>query len=208
MGGLTLDDLPSEFRSRFVHFTEVCEGDVDFLYELRSNLRGAHLSDSVDRRTHEAFLAARIHDRQVRHHERYFILRDPQTSVRHGAVRVTRLDDPTAVGWESLIVEPDASPTLAIDAILSVYSLAFQVLERQRLGPWRVRTSNAQMLRLHERLGFVSPQSAKEPESTEEYTWLLVEAENFQRDFPRWSRLGFGQFRYPSSWNKEILERQ
>jgi hypothetical protein len=208
MGDLTLDDLPSEIHTRFVHFTEVCEGDVQFLYELRSTRRGALLSDSVDRRTHEEFVAARIHDRHVRQRERYFILRDPHTSVRHGAVRITRLDDPITMGWESLIVESDASPTLAIDAILSVYSLAFQVLERQRLGPWRVRTANSHMLRIHEKLGFVAPQSGQANERAQEYIWLSVELESFQRDFPRWSRLGFGQFRYPSSWNKETLEQQ
>lgn len=208
MVDLTLDDLPPEIHARFVHFTEVCERDSEFLYELRSAPRGSLLSDAVDRRTHEAFVDARIHDRHVRRQERYFILRDPHTSVRHGAVRITQLDDPVAIGWESLIVESGASPTLAIDTILSVYSLAFQVLERQRLGPWRVRTSNMQMLRLHERLGFVSRQPGEAYELAQDYVWLSVELDNFQRDFPRWSRLGFGQFRYPFGWNKEPLERQ
>lgn len=207
-GDSTLADLPSEFRSRFAHFTEVCDGDAGFLYELRGAPKGAFLSDPVDRRTHEAFVAARIHDHRVRSRERYFILRDPRTSGRHGAVRITRLDDPIVMGWESLIVESGAPPTLAVDAILCVYSLAFQILGRQRLGPWRVRTSNSQMLRIHEKLGFVSPQSGEADERAQEYIWLSVELESFQRDFPRWSQLGFGQFRYPSSWSKETLERK
>lgn len=208
MGDLTLVELPNAFRSRFVHFTEVVPGDSSFLYTLRSGSRGAMLSNPVDKTTHESFLSSRLHDPNIRSQERYYTLRHPLSLHRYGAVRITRLDDPIALSWESLVVQRDAPAALGVDAILSVYSLAFLVLGRQKLGPWRVRTSNTHMLRIHERLGFVSSHvnTAGDPEG--QYVWLSVRREEFIRDFPRWSRRGYGCFEYPRSWRQSVLEHQ
>jgi hypothetical protein len=142
-------------------------------------------------------------DSQNNYYERYLFLRNDGSEIYYkifeksqrkeiaGLVRVTELQNLDRFSWESLIFAERAPPHLILDAIVSVYKIGFEILNRQICGPWGIPLGAEKIYRLHKKIGI-----AEEVSRDSEYISMKASREGYQarRDF--FSKLGYGQIKF------------
>lgn len=169
--------------TRHMTLREALGGDAEFTYHLRNDDPRGMLSP----------LDGSIAD------QRKYILRSranpdetmwivSQGSKPVGSVRWTELNNPDRMGWESLLVSPEAPRAIGIDVLVTTYNYAFRCAQRPLLGPWRVPHWNVQMQEIHARMGF-----AKAVDEDKEHLWYAVTREWFDDAFDKWHARGFGR---------------
>jgi hypothetical protein len=142
-------------------------------------------------------------DSQSKYYERYLALRNEGLEVYYkifdrsrrkeiaGLVRVTELQDLDRFSWESLIFAESAPPHLILDAIVSVYKIGFEILNRQTCGPWGIPLGAEKIYRLHKKIGI-----AEEVSRDSEYINMKASREGYQNRRNFFSKLGYGQFKF------------
>jgi len=144
------------FQTSLLIFQPIDIEDVPEIHELRTTRKNNYLSkiDTSIRSQYEYFDAYK--KRNIRGNEVYLKIIDRKKSLTCGFLRVTNLLDNLSLGWESLIIKEGTSAPLGIEICFAIYYLACEHLGRSVLGPWIVTDQNIHMMKIHERMGFVT----------------------------------------------------
>jgi hypothetical protein len=119
--------------------------------------------------------------------EIYLKIFDYQKLKFNGVVRITELDSIKKFGWESLVLEEDASPILATDVMLSIFAIGFQHLKRDCCGPWEVSKQHKRVMMWHKKIGM-----AEVVNENQDYYYVQVNYENYKNYAPKWESIGIG----------------
>ena len=166
----------SVFETNYLVFEPISNLDVDFIYELRTKRKKNFLNPiPMDIELQYDFLK-KYFLKFYQNKEIYYKIYEKKDAKKVGLVRITNLQDSRNVGWESLIISENASPITGLDTCLSIYSLVFDVLKKDILGPWIVTKDNTRMMKIHDYMGIVSIIG----EDMEKFT-LEVKKENFYK---------------------------
>ncbi len=180
--------LQTGVNTKLVRLHPLSVSDSPAILALRLSPKGKTLlTTSAELSDQEAYMES--YNRRFNNGEEvYFGIYDRQEPTQlSGLVRMTELLDQRRFNWGSLILSADSPPVLAIDAILAVYSLGFEVLNRIECGPFPVRDDVPRVLKLHERIG-MSYVSHREVGTT----FLITSAEKFKSQIQKFRNMGLG----------------
>jgi len=145
----------SVFETNFLIFEPVSSGDVDFIYQLRSNRKDNFLKKIPKAKKIQIDYLNQYQQKFYNNEEIYYKIIEKKNLSKVGLVRITNLKDIERIGWESLIIKSESEPTTGLDACLSIYSLTFDILKKKYLGPWIVTKENEKMMKIHHYMNIV-----------------------------------------------------
>lgn len=117
----------------------------------------------------------------------YYLIRDLQKDEDVGVVRLTDLKADSWYNWHSLIVRTSASPQVGIDICIMFYAIGFDILGKDRCGPWPVRRTFEKMIRIHRIM-----KMAKAVSEDDEYFQYQVLRPDYEEHAPALRRTSFG----------------
>lgn len=145
----------SVFETNFLIFEPISNGDVDFIYDLRSNRKDNYLKKIPKAKEIQLHYLNQYQKKFYNNEEIYYKIIEKKNLSKAGLVRITNLKDKERIGWESLIIKSDAEPTTGLDACLSIYALTFDILKKKFLGPWIVTKDNQKMMKIHNYMNII-----------------------------------------------------
>lgn len=177
----------SVFETNYLVFEAISNLDVDFIYKLRTTRKKNFLNKIPEDITLQYNFLKKYFLKFYQNEEIYYKIYEKKGSKKVGLVRITNLQEDKKVGWESLIISESANPITGLDACLSIYSLVFDILKKDTLGPWIVTKDNTHMMKIHDYMGIVSIIQ----EDKEKYT-LEVKKEDFFKKKNYFQRINLG----------------
>ena len=93
---------------------------------------------------------------------------------------MTELDHKNNFNWQSLVVDPSASPLIGIDIMVVIYSIGFEILGRKVCGPWQVLKSFEGIFRIHDFIGMTTQVS-----ETDDAVAMVVHRADFDKHIGR-----------------------
>lgn len=177
----------SVFETNYLVFEAISNLDVDFIYKLRTTRKKNFLNKIPKDITLQYNFLKKYFIKFYQNEEIYYKIYEKKGSKKVGLVRITNLQGDKKVGWESLIISESANPITGLDACLSIYSLVFDILKKDILGPWIVTKDNTRMMKIHDYMGIISIIQ----EDKEKYT-LEVKKEDFFKKKNYFQRINLG----------------
>lgn len=177
----------SIIETNFLVFEPISTLDTDFIFNLRKNKKNNYLNSiSDDPADQKKFVDLYLKEYDAGN-QIYYKIFEKRDLKKVGLFRFTNLTNKRRVGWESLIISDSAHPTTGIDAILSIYSIVFDILKKEYLGPWLVTLDNKPMMKIHEYMKIVTIL-----ETDKNHYKLEVAKENFLMKKSLFYNSGFG----------------
>lgn len=173
-------------KSRYCHLYFVDIHDADFIYDLRLNRKNNFLKSTSfkkeDQVTYLKNYKNRFEDRQ----EIYYKIYDTRNQTFAGVVRLTDINHEKTFNWQSLVVAESASPNLAIDTMLTIYKIGFELLCKDICGPWEVDKNFVKMMKIHNLIGM-----AKIIDQDDVYYYVSVKKEDYFDKINSFSTMGY-----------------
>lgn len=144
------------FATSMLTFNPVNINDVPEIHELRTTRKNNYLAKIDPSIEGQYKYYNEYKKRNALGKEVYIKIINKKNNNTCGFVRVTNFMDDYSLGWESLIIKEGTPAPIGIEICFSLYYLTFDYLERSILGPWVVTDQNAHMMKIHDRMGFVS----------------------------------------------------
>jgi len=119
--------------------------------------------------------------------EIYYKIIDIKNNKACGVLRVTELNKQEIFNWQSFVVMESTAPNIVIDAMLMVYRIGFDFLDRNICGNWEVDKNFVKMMKMHEIMNM-----AKIVGENEKYFLVTVKKHDFIENYPRYKKMGFG----------------
>ncbi len=145
----------SVIETNFLIFEPISNADLDFIYNLRSSRKNNFLNKIPEEKEAQLHYLNQYQKKFYNNEEIYYKIIEKKNTTKAGLVRITNLKNKERIGWESLIIKSDSAPTTGLDACLSIYSLTFDVLKKEYLGPWIVKKNNEKMMKIHHYMNIV-----------------------------------------------------
>jgi hypothetical protein len=162
MGGLILDDKLLFINTPHLTMRPAIRDDVPLIFDLRLSKRGKILNfTSPDIKDQYIYFDAYL-ERYALNKEIYYVISDKKSNSDVGIFRLTKIDDQNSIGWEGLVVHPATPPFFAIEICATVYEIVFALLNRNELGPWKVRAENKVMIKIHDYMNVVTSEPTEE----------------------------------------------
>lgn len=127
--------------------------DAPFIVSLRTSAKASSLKPISSREADQVEYIKNYLDRYVNGDEVYFVVLSSNLSQPIGLVRIHEINEPTTFNWASFIMSDEASPVLAIEVALVIYSIGFDLLQKKICGPFPVEKSNKRLIQFHEEIG-------------------------------------------------------
>lgn len=181
----------SILETDLVVFEPISLIDANFIYDLRSNKKNNYLNPiSVNLEDQKIFINNYLKEFD-NGNQIYYKIFDKKNLNKVGLVRITNLkNEKKRVGWESLIISDKAHATTGLDVIFTIYTLVFNILKKDFLGPWLVRKENNAMMKIHKFMDIVTIL-----EETSENYKLEVKKDNFLAKEKHFHKLGLGKLK-------------
>ncbi len=180
----------NNIETKFIFLKEINETDLQDIINLRQFKSNNHLtpiSPSLDAQL-EYFKEYKI--RRSKNSEIYYKIIDKSNlSKISGLVRLTEISNPNKFSWESLIVADGAPPYVSLDAMITIYRIGFEALNKTICGPWTIPINAKNVYSLHSKVGM-----AEEISRDESYYKMIVTREAFNRRFHFFKKIGFGLY--------------
>lgn len=165
--------------------------DVPFIFELRRLERSNFMYPiSPEIRLQYDYFQKYI-ERYIAGEEIYFIIFDKIMGSYNGLLRLTRINETSGFGFESLIMKLASTPGAAIDAIAAVYAIGFKYLGREICGPFLVPKENSRVIKLHHAMGV-----ARQIDEDQQFLHFSVTRDDYLSGEGRLTRMGFGNIDY------------
>lgn len=186
MTKFTLDNI----ETRFLFLEEISEADLQNIINLRrfkSNNHLSPISPSLEEQIsyYNSYKIKRSENAEIY----YKIIDKNNISDMAGLVRLTEINTPSKFSWESLIVADGAPPYIALDAMITIYRLGFEILEKTICGPWTIPIDAKNVYALHKKVGM-----AEEMSRDESYYHMIVTKESFNGRSNFFKKIGYGIF--------------
>jgi hypothetical protein len=179
------------FKSQHLIFRHVGMSDASLLLKFRTSEKAQSLNPVVASLEGQEQYLEKYWERFNLGDEIYCVIEDKTDCTPTGLVRLHSLRNDGEFNWGSFIMSEKARPALAIDAIISIYSYGFDVLGKDRCGPFPVKKDVPRVKGLHQMLGMsciVEEQAGD--------VMFLTKRSLFDLRAPKFQRMGLGQLDY------------
>lgn len=172
----------------FCHLHQIKLQDAELIFDLRTkrskdNYLKITNGDVSDQKKYlEKYL-----ERFNNHEEIYYKIFDIKNKQFSGVVRITELNKTLVFNWQSLVVFEFVNPNIVIDAILMIYRIGFDFLDRNICGKWEVDKNFIKMIKINKIMNM-----AKIVGENEKYFLFEVKKFDFVENYPRYKKMGFG----------------
>lgn len=144
------NDILSSIPFKNTSLTLARLDDAEFINELRSNADlTEHLSKIENNVEMQRQWLSHYFDRENKGLEYYFVIRNNNDRV--GTIRIYNIRNKD-FSWGSWIVSPNAPMKTALESMLNIYYLAFEVLNFET-AHIDVRNENKKVLSIHQKMG-------------------------------------------------------
>lgn len=174
-------------ESELISLRPANRSDVPLIYALRRSSRAKFLNPTSPDISHQYEYYENYLMRHNSGDEIYFVICDKRQKRDVGVTRVTNLTQHGRFGWEGLVIDSDATPGVAIDAIVTIYATGFLGAKKSVCGPWKVPKGHLRVQRLHKNMGI-----AKIIDTEREHFIYQALREDFVREWPKFVKQGFG----------------
>jgi len=180
----------SKIDTKYLILEEISEADLYGIIDLRTKKKDNHLTPinaSIDAQL-EYFNKYKI--RRANGIEVYYkIINKAQPKIITGLVRLTEISTPDKFSWESLIVVDGSPPYISLDAMMTIYRIGFERLDKKSCGPWTIPINANTVLNLHKKVGMAS-----EISRDNEAYYMVVSREAFLKRYDFFRKLGYGLY--------------
>lgn len=174
-------------KGNFCQLHHININDAEFIYNIRTNRNNNYLravSGTIDNQ--KKYLEDYF-KRFAAKKEIYYKIFDTKTQKFSGVLRLTEIDNDIVFNWQSFIVFETTSPNASIDAMLMIYRIGFEFLNREICGPWVVDKNFIKMIKIHE---FIK--MAKIVGEDGIYHLFTVKKTDYQSNINRFLKMGYG----------------
>lgn len=182
-----MDLEPTQFQTKKVKLRSLEISDSELILRIRNSPRGSSLKQISPSLADQQEYMRNYVERFKTGEEIYFGIYSVVTQDPIGLVRMTDLKQETRFNWASLILTAESPPIAAIDTILAVYSIGFELLKRSECGPFPVRKDVPRVLKLHQTIGMSHVSSIDD-----ETVYLTTTATEFEKGIDRYRKMGVG----------------
>lgn len=175
------------FQTKKVELRSLDISDAELILRIRNSPRGSSLKQISHSLADQQEYMRNYLERFKAGDEVYFAIYSIATQDAIGLVRMTDLKQKTRFNWASLILTAESPPIVAIDTILAVYSIGFELLERRECGPFPVRKDVPRVLKLHQAIGMSQVSSIDD-----ETIYLTTTSTEFKKRIDRYRKMGVG----------------
>jgi hypothetical protein len=167
--------------------TEVDLKDIINLRRLRSNNHLSPISLNLgDQITYyEKYKIRRAENSEIY----YKIIDKSNLSAIAGLVRLTEINNPIKFSWESLIMADGVAPYISLDAMMTIYRIGFETLQKESCGPWTIPIGAKNIYSLHTKVGM-----ATEIYKDDKSYYMVVKKQDFFNRYSFFKKIGYGQY--------------
>ncbi len=174
-------------QSRFLELHPIAKEDVPFIYDLRTQTSKNYLNPISPNIQDQYLYFEKYLERFREGIEIYYKILDKQKNKFCGVVRLTEIDKKDIFNWQSLVIAKGCSPQIGIDIMLVIYSLGFELLNRNVCGPWPVDVRFKEIFQIHNYIGMV-----EQANEDERFIDLRVTRDRFLQRIGMFRTRGFG----------------
>ena len=161
--------------------------DAELILKLREQHAGNFLKKGAETLVQQVNYLESYQKRFLAGEEIYYKIFDKKKGSVEGVFRLTQLNSPENLNWESLVVSKVCTPMVPIDVMMAVYDICFRIFDATKCGPWEVKVAHKNMMEIHDFCKMY-----KIEKRTEESYWISVTKSDYQTQIPRFKKLGLG----------------
>ena len=177
-----------KISGNFCEFVPVSISDAEFIFNLRTKRKDSFLKPTQGTALDQTRYLEKYLEELPKKEQIYYKIIDTKTKKGSGVLRITELEKKEIFNWQSFVVKEDASPNVALDAMLMVYRIGFEYLERNKCGPWEVDKNFEKMIKIHNFL-----KMAKIIGEDDKYFLFAVTKEDYKNNIGRFLKMGYGK---------------
>ncbi len=174
-------------KGNFCQLHHVTLEDAEMIYDLRTNRKGSYLKPMQGNLDDQKEYLESYFGRFQRREEIYYKIFDVKAEKFCGILRITELQNEKVFNWQSFIVSETTSPNASIDAMLMVYRIGFEFLNRDSCGPWVVDKNFLKMIKIHDLI-----KMAKIVGGDEQYHYFAVQKADYESNINRFLKMSYG----------------
>lgn len=143
-----------KINTQYSILEELEENDLERLIEIRTGHKNSVLHKITNSIEEQEEYYKSYKKRFAAGDEVYYKIFDrknPETIS--GLVRITELTKIEKFSWESFILDRNTSPLVAYDVMLTIFSIGFEIFEKNLCGPWDVPKEAKNILLFHKNAG-------------------------------------------------------
>jgi hypothetical protein len=174
-------------KSNFCQLHHINISDAEMVYDLRVNRKDSFLKKTTGNIDDQKKYLEGYFERFIKMEEIYYKILDTKTNKFSGVLRLTEINSDKAFNWQSFVVSEESSPNVAIDAMIMIYRIGFDFLDRDFCGPWEVDKNFTKMVKIH---NFIK--MAKIVGEQDKYYLFSVKKIDYQNNINKFLKMGYG----------------
>lgn len=181
--------------SKFVHLKKIkfdSKSDADLIVKLRGRSKRNHLKAGASNISDQLRYLENYNSNFLEKKEIYYKVFDKNKNSYNGLVRITELNNKKKFNWESLVFAEGCTPMAPIDAMMCIYTIGFDFLDKDICGPWAVDKEHNEMMKIHDFCKMYTLSSKKD----KNYHWMYIEKKAFYREIGRFHSMGLGSVNF------------
>ena len=187
---MNIIEFLQKIETKHIFLEEINEGDLYGIIELRTLKLNNYLSPITTSIENQLEYFNKYKIKRLREGELYYkILDKKDLSKITGLVRLTEINNPEKFSWESLIIADGSPPYISLDAMMTIYRIGFEILDKEICGPWTIPIDAKNVYSLHKKVGMAS-----EIECDSNYYYMVVTKPNFLKRYDFFRKMGYGLY--------------
>ncbi len=174
-------------KGNFCELHHIRMVDAELIYDLRTKRKDSFLKTTLGTVDDQKKYLEKYFERFAKKEEIYYKIFDRKTQKFLGILRLTELNDKKVFNWQSFVVSELASPNMPLDAMLMVYRIGFEFLNRKICGQWEVDRDFSKMIKIH---SFIK--MAKIVDENEKYFLYSVQDSDYFANASKFLKMGYG----------------
>ncbi|OFW95400.1 MAG: hypothetical protein A2887_06720 [Alphaproteobacteria bacterium RIFCSPLOWO2_01_FULL_40_26] len=178
----------NSIKGKFCELHHIDLDDAGLIYDLRNRKKDNFLRATPGTIDDQRKYLHGYFERFAKREEIYYKILDRQTGKFSGVLRFTEILDNRVFNWQSFVVAENSSPNVPLDAMLMVYRIGFEFLEREICGPWNVDRDFVRMIRIHD---FIK--MAKIVGEHGKYFLFVIKRSDYQNNINKFLKMGYAK---------------
>ena len=180
----------TEIETKYLILRGIKESDLQDLISLRLLKKNNHLTPISPLLEDQLNYYQSYKKKMALGSEIYYKILDKKNPFELiGLVRLTEINSPNKFSWESFIVSDSAPPYIPLDAMMTIYRIGFEKLNKNICGPWTTPINAEKVINLHKKIGM-----AKEVSQDDHYHHMIVTKEAFFQRYGFFKKIGYGLY--------------
>ncbi len=180
----------SNIETKHIILKEITKADLKDIINLRRLRSNNHLSPISSSLSDQIAYYKKYKIRRAENSEIYYKIIDKSNlSAMAGLVRLTEVHDPIKFSWESLIMADGVAPHTSLDAMMTIYRIGFESLQKEICGPWTIPVDAKHIYSLHKKVGMVY-----EINRDDKFHYMVVRKQDFFNRYAFFKKIGYGLY--------------